>query len=325
MRCLVFPIFLYGAETWTLRKQDRRKIDALEMWCWRRLLRIPWTAHRTNVSILKELNIKERLSSTVQIRILKFFGHIIRNEDSMERLVVQGKVEGKRSRGRRRLADCPLKLTEIKNNMVSMEEECSHQENEVKHEHVCLNTEEVIIKVEYEESGSSYVEETNHKIFPHSLPTKWLVRTLEAKRSWARSCEQELSPHPGCTFLPPFGPKSVPQHEPAGVIEAQYVRSLHGQTAEGSVSFSITSHRNGIFVAVASSSNELSTAGTRSVQRLSIEDVGVDVAAGRIGCASVLEGSSVGVEVNVTHGIVVAKNAAGGVQDLNDAGVISVE
>ena len=100
MRCLVFPIFLYGAETWTLRKQDRRKIDALEMWCWRRMLRIPWTAHRTNASILKELNIKERLSSSVQIRILKFFGHITRNEDSMERLVVQGKVEGKRSRGR---------------------------------------------------------------------------------------------------------------------------------------------------------------------------------------------------------------------------------
>ncbi|RVE41762.1 hypothetical protein evm_013591 [Chilo suppressalis] len=100
MRCLVFPIFLYGAETWTLRMRDRRKIDALEMWCWRRMLRIPWTAHRTNVSILKELQIKKRLSSTVQIRILKFFGHITRNEESMERLVVQGKVEGKRSRGR---------------------------------------------------------------------------------------------------------------------------------------------------------------------------------------------------------------------------------
>ncbi|CAH2266856.1 jg8917 [Pararge aegeria aegeria] len=100
MRCLVFPIFLYGAETWTLRLQDRRKIDALEMWCWRRLLKIPWTAFRTNNSILKELNIKERLSSTVQLRIFKFFGHISRNEGSIERLVVQGQVEGKRARGR---------------------------------------------------------------------------------------------------------------------------------------------------------------------------------------------------------------------------------
>ncbi|KAI8437457.1 hypothetical protein MSG28_011780 [Choristoneura fumiferana] len=122
MRCLVFPIFLYGAETWTLRKQDRRKIDALEMWCWRRLLRIPWTAHRTNVSILKELNIQERLSSTVQIRILKFFGHITRNEDSMERLVVQGKVEGKRSRGR-----SPTRWTDlIKSVTHSNINDCSH-------------------------------------------------------------------------------------------------------------------------------------------------------------------------------------------------------
>lgn len=98
MKCLVFPIFLYGAETWSLKLQDRRKIDALEMWCWRRLLKIPWTAFRTNNSILKELHIKDRLSSIVQL--LKFFGHISRNEGSMERLVVQGRVEGTRSRGR---------------------------------------------------------------------------------------------------------------------------------------------------------------------------------------------------------------------------------
>ncbi|CAH2235308.1 jg5878 [Pararge aegeria aegeria] len=78
------------------------------MWCWGRLLRIPWTAFRTNVSILEELKVKERLSSTVQIRILKFFGHITRNKHSMELLVVQGKVEGKRSRGR-----SPTRWTDI--------------------------------------------------------------------------------------------------------------------------------------------------------------------------------------------------------------------
>lgn len=100
MKSLVFPIFLYGAETWSLKLQDRRKIDALEMWCWRRLLKIPWTAFRTNKSILKELHIRDRLSSIVQLRILKFFGHISRNENSIERLVVQGHVEGKRLRGR---------------------------------------------------------------------------------------------------------------------------------------------------------------------------------------------------------------------------------
>ncbi|CAH2217152.1 jg1490 [Pararge aegeria aegeria] len=108
MRSLVFPIFLYGAETWTVHCKDRRRIDALEMWCWRRLLRIPWTAFRPNVSILEELKVKERLSSTVQIRILKFFGHITRDKHSMERLVVQGKVEGKRSRGR-----SPTRWTDI--------------------------------------------------------------------------------------------------------------------------------------------------------------------------------------------------------------------
>ncbi|CAH2211480.1 jg22989 [Pararge aegeria aegeria] len=70
------------------------------MWCWRRLLRNPWTAFRTNVSIVEVLKVKERLSSTVQIRILNFFGHITRNDHSMERIVVQGKLEGKRSRGR---------------------------------------------------------------------------------------------------------------------------------------------------------------------------------------------------------------------------------
>lgn len=100
MRCLIFPIFLYGAETWTIHQKCRKKIDALEMWCWRRLLRVKWTAHRTNVSILKELQIKQRLSSIVQLRILNMFGHIIRNERSLERLVVQGRVDGQRSRGR---------------------------------------------------------------------------------------------------------------------------------------------------------------------------------------------------------------------------------
>lgn len=114
MKCLVFPIFLYGAETWSLRIQDRRKIDALEMWCWRRMLNIPWTAFRTNNSILKELKVKERLSSTVQLRILKFFGHITRNERSIERLVVQGRVEGRRPRGRSptRWTDSIKKITQ---------------------------------------------------------------------------------------------------------------------------------------------------------------------------------------------------------------------
>ena len=101
VRALIFPIFLYSAETWTIRVNEKNKIDALEMWCWRRMLGVSWTEHRTNVSIIQELGITQRLSSIVQARILSFFGHVSRRESmSIERLVVQGKVEGTRARGR---------------------------------------------------------------------------------------------------------------------------------------------------------------------------------------------------------------------------------
>lgn len=100
VRALVFPIFLYAAETWTLRKSEKKRIDALEMWCWRRMLQISWTEFRTNQSILQELCIKQRLSSIVQGPILTFFGHASRRgDDSVERLVVQGIIEGTRPRG----------------------------------------------------------------------------------------------------------------------------------------------------------------------------------------------------------------------------------
>ncbi|XP_077255535.1 uncharacterized protein LOC143893712 [Temnothorax americanus] len=101
VRTLVFSIFAYGAETWTLRANDRKRIDAFEMWCWRRMLRIPWTAHRTNASILRELGITARLSTICLRRILEYFGHIARRSgDNLEKLMVTGKMEGKRPRGR---------------------------------------------------------------------------------------------------------------------------------------------------------------------------------------------------------------------------------
>ncbi|KAJ8724798.1 hypothetical protein PYW07_015756 [Mythimna separata] len=101
VRTLVFSIFSYGAETWSLKAADRKRIDAFEMWCWRKMLRIPWTAFRTNVSILKELKISSRLSSECLRRILKYFGHIARKDGgNLERLIVTGKVDGKRPRGR---------------------------------------------------------------------------------------------------------------------------------------------------------------------------------------------------------------------------------
>ena len=101
VRTLVFSIFLYGSEAWTIRATDRKRIDAFEMWCWRRMLRIPWTAKRTNVSILNQLRIGTRLSTICYKRILGYFGHIARRSpDNLDKLIVVGKVEGKRPRGR---------------------------------------------------------------------------------------------------------------------------------------------------------------------------------------------------------------------------------
>ena len=97
---LVFSIFLYGSESWTIKANMLSRIDAFEMWCWRRLLRIPWTLMRTNVSILEELKIHKRLSTTCQQCISSFFGHIARRPDSLEYHIMTGKVEGRRARGR---------------------------------------------------------------------------------------------------------------------------------------------------------------------------------------------------------------------------------
>ncbi|KAL0833060.1 hypothetical protein ABMA28_001173 [Loxostege sticticalis] len=101
VRALIFPIFLYGVETWTIRARERQRIDALEMWCWRCMMRIPWTAKRTNVSILTQLKIKTRLSTICHQQILSYFGHIVRRGDeSLEKLIIVGNTEGKRARGR---------------------------------------------------------------------------------------------------------------------------------------------------------------------------------------------------------------------------------
>ncbi|CAI6375634.1 unnamed protein product [Macrosiphum euphorbiae] len=101
MKTLIFPIMTYGSESWTLNSSCQRRIEAFEMIAYRRMLRIPWTDHRKNVSIKQELNIQtqDHLLITIQIQILKFFGHVIRR-DGIEKDIIQGKVERKRSRGR---------------------------------------------------------------------------------------------------------------------------------------------------------------------------------------------------------------------------------
>ena len=95
---MVFPVFMYGCESWTVKKAERRRMDAFELWCWRRLLRVPWTARRTNQSILK---ISPGISlEGIMLKLkLQNFGHLMRSVDSLEKTLILGKIEGKRRRG----------------------------------------------------------------------------------------------------------------------------------------------------------------------------------------------------------------------------------
>ncbi|CAH2269447.1 jg4477 [Pararge aegeria aegeria] len=97
--CLFITCMSNAAETWTINAADRQRINAFEMWCWRRMLRIPWTAHGTKASMLRQLKITRRLSTTCLKRILEYFGHIARRDgDNLEKIVVTGKAEGRRPR-----------------------------------------------------------------------------------------------------------------------------------------------------------------------------------------------------------------------------------
>ena len=92
----------YGCESWTIKKADRRRIDAFELWCWRRLLRVPWTARRSNLSILKEISPGCSLEGLMLKLKLQYFGHLMRRVDSFEKTLLLGKIEGGRRRGRQR-------------------------------------------------------------------------------------------------------------------------------------------------------------------------------------------------------------------------------
>lgn len=99
---LVFPVVLYGCESWTLRKEERKRIDSFELWCWRRLLRVPWTAKRTNVSIVDQIKPICSLEAKMNKLKLTYFGHVMRAENSLEKTLMFGKVEGRRGRGKPR-------------------------------------------------------------------------------------------------------------------------------------------------------------------------------------------------------------------------------
>ena len=100
---MVFPVVMYGCESWTIRKAECRRIDASELWCWRRLLRVPRTARRSNQSILKEMSPGCSLKGLMLKLKLQYFGHLMQRTDSLEKTLMMGKIKGRRRRGRQRM------------------------------------------------------------------------------------------------------------------------------------------------------------------------------------------------------------------------------
>ena len=103
VKAMVFPVVMYGCESWTLKKGERQIIEAFELWCWRRLLRVPWTARKSSHSILKEICPRCSLEGLMLKLKLQYFGHVMRRADSFEKTLMLGKIEGRRRRGRQRM------------------------------------------------------------------------------------------------------------------------------------------------------------------------------------------------------------------------------
>ena len=103
VKAMVFPVVTYGCERWTIKKAERRRIDVFELWCWRRLLRVPWTARISNQSILKEISPEYSLEGLMLKLKLQYFGHLMQRTDSFEKTLMLGKTEGRRRRGRQRM------------------------------------------------------------------------------------------------------------------------------------------------------------------------------------------------------------------------------
>ena len=103
VKAMVFPVVMCGCESWTVKKTECRKIDAFELWCWRRLLRVPWTARRSNQSILKEISPGCSLEGLMLKLKLQYFGHLMWRVDSLEKIMMLGQIEGRRRRGRQRM------------------------------------------------------------------------------------------------------------------------------------------------------------------------------------------------------------------------------
>ena len=103
VKAMAFPVIMYGCESWTIKKAERQRMDAFELWCWRRLLRVPWIARRSNQSILKEISPEYSLEGLMLMLKLQYFGHLMQRTDSFEKILMLGKIEGRRRRGRQRM------------------------------------------------------------------------------------------------------------------------------------------------------------------------------------------------------------------------------
>ena len=103
VKAMVFPVIMYGCENWTIKKAEHQRLDASEPWCWRRLLRVPWTARRSNQSILKEISPEYLLEGLMLKLKLQYFGHLMQRTDSVEKTLMLGRIEGRRGRGRQRI------------------------------------------------------------------------------------------------------------------------------------------------------------------------------------------------------------------------------
>ena len=103
VKAMVFPLVVYGCESWTTKKAECQRIDAFELWCWRRLLRVPWTAKRSNQSVLKEVGPEYSLEGLMLKLKLQYFGYLMRRADSFEKILMLGKIEGRKRRGRQRM------------------------------------------------------------------------------------------------------------------------------------------------------------------------------------------------------------------------------
>ena len=103
VKAMVFPVVMYGCESWTIKKAEHQRIDAFELWCWRRLLRVPWTARRSNQSILREISPEYSLEGLMLKLKLQYFGHLMLRTNSLEKTLMLGKIEGRKRRGQKRM------------------------------------------------------------------------------------------------------------------------------------------------------------------------------------------------------------------------------